>query len=290
MEYRYSFAGLSLSVLAPEEIIYKNHGMLRPFLSDNEGLNPYCLTFSLVNQLTASTGECVHKDGGMQVFRDNQNIVRYVGAADWVHMRLNRNGHSSSVECLRREYLLGITPKTVLNAMEAEHLIVQNGGIILHAAYIQVGEQAILFTAPSGTGKSTQANLWCAHQGARLINGDRVAVRLEGSRGLACGIPFAGSSGVAENVTLPIAAIVYLSQADTNSAQELSALMAFRKVWEGCCVNLWDREDVTLATDTVLKLVQSIPVIHLSCTPQPSASDYLALFLTHRRFLDVKSK
>ena len=287
MEHRYKFAGLSLCVTTPEDILYADHGVLRPFLSDNEESNSYRLTFSLVDQLTAPIGECTYRDTGMRVYRNEQEVVRYAGALNRVHMRLCRHGRSSEIECLRREYPLGITPKTVLNAMEAEHLIVQNSGVILHAAYIQVGEQAILFTAPSGTGKSTQADLWCRRFGARLINGDRVAVRTEGRQVWACGIPFAGSSGVAENRTLPIAAIVSLSQAPTNSAEELTALPAFRKVWEGCCVNLWDREDMTLATDTVLKVIQSTPVVHFSCTPRLDAADYLESFLTQRRYLDV---
>lgn len=290
MEHRYSFAGLSLCVAAPEEELYTDHGVLRPFVSDKEEGNPYLLTFSLVDQLSEPVGKCVYRGNGMQIFQSDDEVIRFVGASDRVHMRLHRHGCSSVIECLRREYPLGITPKTVLNAMEAEHLIAQNSGVILHAAYIQVSGQAILFTAPSGTGKSTQGDLWCRYQGARLINGDRVAVRMVDRQALACGIPFSGSSGVAENVTLPIAAIVYLSQASSNYAEELTALTAFRKLWEGCCVNLWDREDVTLATDTVLRVIQSVPVIHLSCTPQPDAAEYLASFLYERRYRNDKSK
>lgn len=290
MEYHYAFAGISICVNGPEDIIYKNHGVLTPFLSENPNPDAFKLSFSLVDSLSEPVGECAFRDVGLTIYRTNQGTVRYLGAEGHVHMRIQRDSKGSIVECLRREYPNRISPKTVLNAMEAEHLIVQNGGFLLHASYIQVNGKAILFTAPSGTGKSTQADLWCKYQNARLINGDRVAVRFEKDQVLACGIPFSGSSGVSHNITLPVAAVVYLSQAPTNSAVALNSLSAFRMLWEGCCVNLWDREDVTLATDSVLKTIQAVPVIHFSCTADQSAADYLATYLSQRRILNAHTK
>ena len=38
--------------------------------------------------------------------------------------------------------------------------LLQRSAVILHASYIDWDGSAILFTGPSGTGKSTQAELW----------------------------------------------------------------------------------------------------------------------------------
>ena len=51
----------------------------------------------------------------------------------------------------------------VLSGMMMESLLLARGHAVLHASAIRVGGQAILFTAPSGTGKSTQAELWSRH-------------------------------------------------------------------------------------------------------------------------------
>ena len=131
--------------------------------------------------------------------------------------------------------------------------------------------KAILFTAPSETGKSTQADLWHRLRGAAIHNGDRSAVRWQDGRAYACGVPFAGSSQICENVTLPLAAIVYLRQAPETTIRRLRGAESFRCLWEGCSVNTWDRADVDRISETVLQVLTAVPVFELACTPDESA-------------------
>ena len=77
-------------------------------------------------------------------------------------------------------------------------------------------------------------------------------------------------------------AIVYLSQAKENRAEQLRGVSAFRKVWEGCSVNVWDREDLALASQTVLKVLDHVPVFHLACRADAQAVQTLYEVLTDR--------
>ena len=52
-------------------------------------------------------------------------------------------------------------------------------------------------------------------------------------------------------------------------------MRAFRRVWEGCTVNTWEREDVEKATRTVSEVVSRVPVYHLLCTPDVRAAEVL---------------
>lgn len=280
MEHYYEFAGIRFRVIGSEQEIYSEHGVLMPFLTQSDDCDAYTLSISLTDDLTSPSGICIYEDPGKQIYHSDNSVIRFAGNPGRHHMRISRQGRSSQIECLRSAYPAGITPKTVLNAMEAEHRIVQHHGVILHASFIRVGEKAILFTAPSGTGKSTQAALWCRYRDAELINGDRAALMFHHGRVFACGIPFAGSSGVSKAAKLPLAAIVYLSQAKENVAEVLSGLTSFRKVWEGCSVNIWDKEDLSLASDTVLKVLKNVPVFHLACRPDQDAVDTLYSALT----------
>ena len=158
----------------------------------------------------------------------------------------------------------------VLSAMESEHRIVGRGGFLLHASWVRWKDRAILFTAPSGTGKSTQAELWCRLRGAELINGDRAAV-FAGETPQVRGIPFSGSSGVGKNARMPLAAVVYLSQAPQTTIEPLRGFRAFRKLWEGCSINLWDRADVDSCAENVTRVLGQVPMFHLACTPDASA-------------------
>ena len=50
--------------------------------------------------------------------------------------------------------------RNIWNKIDLSRILLHQGGLILHASYIIWNDRGILFTAPSGTGKSTQAGLW----------------------------------------------------------------------------------------------------------------------------------
>ena len=97
--------------------------------------------------------------------------------------------------------------------------------LVFHASYIGCAGGGILFTAPSGTGKSTQAELWRVHRGARVHNGDKAGVTLRETP-MAHGVPFSGTSKICENVSLPLRVVVVLSQAPENTVRRLGAAEA----------------------------------------------------------------
>lgn len=281
MEFYYLLRGTRICV-ETDGAAYSDQGVLTPFLT-TPGPVAHRFFFELTQTLPPPQGECLYRNTGVQVYRFGDEILRYLGASDdqtcATHMRISRRGNESRVQCRRSAYPCGITPKTVLNALEAEHLMIQNNGIILHASFIRVEDRGILFTAPSGTGKSTQAELWCRHQGAELINGDRAVIGSQNGCAYAWGIPFAGSSGVAKNGQYPLAAVVYLSQAPVNSVTKLTGIEGFRKVWEGCSVNVWDKEDMMLGSQIVIDTLKTVPVYHLACTADERAVETLVAIL-----------
>ena len=86
-----------------------------------------------------------------------------------------------------------------------------------------------------------------------------------------CGVPFAGSSNICENVTLPLKTIVCLSQATSTSIEKLDGFRGFRSLYEGCGVLSWDKKHVEFVSDFIQKLLENVPVYHLACTPDESA-------------------
>lgn len=281
MKKYYSFAGIELEIHIPDQWMYEDERHLAPFRVDSVE-NPSIFRFEMVDALEPPAGECIANTGALRVYG---NGVRYFGSVQngWegAYMRTVRRSREHHVQLKADSYQDRIGPKTVLNCIGAEHLIAQAGGFVFHSAYIQVGEQAILFTAPSGTGKSTQADLWHQHRGAGIINGDRSAVRVTEDGVFACGIPFSGSSVYCENVTLPLAAIVYLKQAPQTTIRKLRGAEGFRRIWEGISVNTWDRADMDKVSETVMQVLPNVPVFELACTPDESAIIALEGVLTN---------
>lgn len=274
MEKYYCFGGVELAVQVPREYMYEEDRTLAPFRVAAVK-EPHRFSFRVVETLSAPEGICIAKEPGFTVFSHRDGQLRYIGTEgdgfDSAYMRVLHQGRDHQVEITVGQYVNRVTSKTVLNAAAVEHLLAQAGGFVFHTAYIETDGGGILFTAPSGTGKSTQAALWNSLRGAEIINGDRAAVRVTGKGIFACGIPFAGSSQICKNKTLPLKAVVYLSQAPQTTIRKLRGLEAFRSIWEGVSVNTWDADDMNQVSQAVQRIAQEIPVYHLACTPDESA-------------------
>ena len=156
-----------------------------------------------------------------------------------------------------------------------EKLLIQENRICLHASCVSTHLGGVLFTGPSGIGKSTQAELWCRYRKSKLINGDRPILSNEGGTWLAWGSPYAGSSRCYVNESCSVTAILMLRQAPVCSLNRLNTAQAFRKVYAGLTVNSWDRDFVTKACDLAMELVSQVPVFEFGCTPDEQAVDYL---------------
>lgn len=156
-----------------------------------------------------------------------------------------------------------------------ESLLIHTDRLCLHAACIRTHLGGILFSGPSGIGKSTQAALWQTHRGAEQINGDRPILSRDNAGWLAWGSPYAGSSRCYVNESCPITAIVMLRQAEQCRLRRLTQPEAFRAVWSGLTVCSWDSMFVETASRLALDLVASVPVLEFSCTPDRQAVDAL---------------
>ena len=142
--------------------------------------------------------------------------------------------------------------------------------LIFHASYIGWNDKGILFTAPSGTGKSTQAELWRRCRGAEVLNGDKAGVRLDGVP-TAHGVPFSGTSGICHNVSLPLRAVVVLSQAPENTIRRLPPSQAVAALCPNVFADSAVGEEWTTALHLLLDLAASVPVYALACTPDERA-------------------
>lgn len=269
MDRFYRFGGVEFQITMPEEIFYREERHLAPF-AVNDVRNPHVFRFELVDTMPEPEGKLFVKMPTFSVYEHNGLNVRWFGSNN-ARIRVVNDGMDHAVLVERGPYRQYVSAKAVLECISMEHLLARENGFIFHCSYIDRGGKAILFTAPSETGKSTQAELWKQYRGAEIINGDRAAVRLAGDTLLAEGIPFAGSSVYCNKKSLPLEAVVYLAQAKETTIRPLRGYEAFSRIWEGVSVNTWDKEDLSRVSDVVERIATQVPVYLLSCTPDESA-------------------
>jgi hypothetical protein len=95
--------------------------------------------------------------------------------------------------------------------------------LLLHGSTIAVDGNAYLFTAKSGTGKSTHTRLWRETFGSRavMVNDDKPFLKFTPEGVLACGSPWSGKHGLDENITVPLQGICILERGKENRIERI---------------------------------------------------------------------
>lgn len=146
-------------------------------------------------------------------------------------------------------------------------ILQSRNALLLHASQMAVQGRGILFTAPSGTGKSTQARLWRDHRGGRIICNDRTLVH----NGRCFGYPMDGSEPVCSAEHYPLAAIVVLGQSPQNRIRQLKPSIALASLMPQVVFHSWDPGARNTAAAQLISLIGRCPVYQLCCTPDEDA-------------------
>lgn len=160
----------------------------------------------------------------------------------------------------------------IINLLGIEKYFSNMNMFILHSSYIICEDQAILFTAPSGTGKSTHTDLWSKYYGTSIINGDRSIVYLKDNKWYVGGFPLCGSSNHCENKSAPLRSIVYLAQGKQNSLKKLTGFEAIKYIFSEITTNFWNENCIDNTIDLLKKCTDDIDIYHFKCTKYKDAA------------------
>jgi hypothetical protein len=161
------------------------------------------------------------------------------------------------------------------NAFLFEKMLLPHGALMLHCSLVEWRGKGIAFTAPSQTGKSTQARLWQEHRGADVLNGDRAILRAMPEGIFAYGSPWAGSSDLFINRRAPLSAIVVLEQGPENVCRKIGHAEALRWFLMGTSLPIWEPALLEYGMNTLDRIVTETPLFLLSCRPDEGAVEAL---------------
>lgn len=171
------------------------------------------------------------------------------------------------------------TMSDLLDISELEILFANRDSFFLHSSVVSRRKSAILFTAPSGTGKTTQAELWEKHRLSHQINGDRALIRKTEKGWMAFGSPYAGTSKIYRNESAPIEAIVVIRQNPENRIKRLTPMESFRYLYSETVIPKWNPNVHKHMMDLIDNISREIPVVMFHCTPDSRAVDVLEHYL-----------
>ncbi len=238
----------------------------------------YAYTFRFVDELPspASSWQSVYQRHNIQVWRSGEQERRQLSVnspADAYCVYEETSSHEADIwflEALRSE----LTIDTMfISCLSLERRMASRGAYILHCAYLNHQGHAILFSGPSGIGKSTHAELWTRHvEDCSVINGDRCLIRQESDGSFtANGWPVCGSSGICQDVSLPLKAIVFIEQTPGNQIIPEGMMQHFRRLYTQITINHWDTEATVAGMDWIQALMEKVKVYVYGCNMAPDA-------------------
>jgi hypothetical protein len=145
--------------------------------------------------------------------------------------------------------------------------------LLVHASVIRKDGYGYLFTAPSGTGKSTHTHLWYKNiPDCDLMNDDNPVIRLIDGKAYIFGSPWSGKTPCYRNQSYPLGGIVLLSQAPYNKIHRLAGLQAYVALVPSISGKRWDEHIADGLHQTENALAMNVPVWHLECLPDEAAA------------------
>lgn len=164
------------------------------------------------------------------------------------------------------------------------YLAALHGKYALHSASNYYQEKAWLYSASSGTGKTTHVKLWEKLYAVPVLNGDLNLLGMEKDEVFVYGIPWCGTSGVYTTKKYPLGGIILLKRGTENRVCKLPQDERQLYIAQRMISPAWTEKQVDDSLLFAEKLSDRIPIRRLYCTQEPSAAavmkEYIDKYLT----------
>ena len=143
----------------------------------------------------------------------------------------------------------------------------------IHGVTLLCGNEIIILSAPSGTGKTTLAKLLEKYCDAIIINGDFALLSLENDSVIFEPTPFCGTSGRSLNHRFRVNRIVFLGQARNNVWHELNSRDALVRFMSNSFIPTWDIYMQETVQGNIIKCISVLKMITYDFAPTQEAAE-----------------
>ena len=146
-------------------------------------------------------------------------------------------------------------------------------GISMHASAVVVDDKAYLFSAPSGTGKSTHTANWLKLFGDRsyILNDDVPTIRIVDDEVFAYGTPWAGSTRINKNAKAHLGGICFLTRSEQNWIKLMPSQNAIFRLFDATSKRL-TKEQLEKKFAIIDGIIRRVPIYEMGCTPEIEAA------------------
>lgn len=232
------------------------------------------LTFNS-KEITVPYGETIFTDGTVTLKQQNNDKKVLYNIAEGLDvlyaMTYNSNCNDIVIDMSSKYKAKNLSLEQLeyfLTGRAYNLATINSGGLIFHSSCIEFENEAICFSAPSGTGKSTQTGLWKDYFGDKVkyINDDKPVIRFDDSgKAIAYGAPYSGKNFINSNISAPVKAVVFIERAETNSIRQINGAEAVFKIIDQLITFKADKAIMDKLITNAEKFILSVPTYVLSC-------------------------
>ena len=146
--------------------------------------------------------------------------------------------------------------------------------LLMHGSAIAINGKGYIFTALSGTGKSTHTGLLRQLHGenAVMINDDKPFLHYEDGKVFISGTPWMGKHNLGNNITVPLAGVFFLRRSENNVLESITPTDALMKMISQCH-RPSDPLKLINTLDLVDKILAAVSLYDLGCNMDISAAE-----------------
>lgn len=146
--------------------------------------------------------------------------------------------------------------------------------ILFHGSVITVDGEGYLFTAKSGTGKSTHTRLWRELLGDRavMVNDDKPLIRITAEGVTVFGTPYNGKHRLGCNIAVPLKALCILTRAEENTITKITRAQAYTMLLQ----QVYRPQEAARMTKTLAlvdRMAETVGLYRLGCNMDISAAE-----------------
>ncbi len=281
--YKYEVAGHLFEVIMPENINAEEYlGPYQPFAAASDAEPIFTLTVRYSDDLRSTdpgdVRECLNDEAPYFWIFDNEGKFNFGFSYTKAHpdcILIPSDDFRHNVVYVPSSRAERLTEFSLSNAMMLLYTFCTSpyDTLMVHASVIKHNGGGYMFLGRSGTGKSTHSRLWLNNiDDAELLNDDNPVIRLKEGKAVVYGTPWSGKTHCYKNDSVPLKAIVRLSQAPYNKISRNVLLQAYASLMPACSCMRWDRTSTDALHKTVEKVISQVACWHLECLPDADAA------------------
>lgn len=150
--------------------------------------------------------------------------------------------------------------------------LIHHDGFLLHSSAVILNGKAYLFSAPSGTGKSTHTSIWLREfPGAEILNDDKPAIRILEDGIYVYGTPWSGKTDQNLNRKVPLQGIAFLERGEANSIKPLDSMKTLENLLNQT-VRPGEKESAAKLFSLLDQIIRRVPIYQLTCNMEAEAA------------------